>query len=113
MPTEHAGVDGVHRLKLVHVDEEHAAAEYMLQARTGRLQNRLNVLQTLLSLRLGVGCERTGRWFDAGLSRDEHQALEAHARRVGSDRLREIGGLNGYVRHQRMVSVEREPRQGR
>ena len=37
----------------------------------------------------------TGRGIGGALTRDEDQTLEAHAGRVGADRLREVGGVNG------------------
>src|SRR6478672_6812586 len=45
MRAEHPRVDAVHLLELAHVDEKHAAAEHVLQARTCCFENRLDVLQ--------------------------------------------------------------------
>src|SRR6266496_1541575 len=50
MIAEHARVHGVHRLKIAHVDEEHAAAENVLQRGSRRFENRLYVLQALFGL---------------------------------------------------------------
>src|SRR6267378_6132583 len=54
MIAEHARVDAVHLLELAHVDQEHAAAQHVLQARAGRFQDRLHVPETLLGLLLHI-----------------------------------------------------------
>ena len=63
---ERARVDLVHLRELFHVDEEHAAADDVLQAGAGGLENRGDVLQDLFGLRRrrpapGGPCPARGR----------------------------------------------------
>ena len=77
MVAEHAGIDRVHPLKLRHVGQKHAASEHVLQARPGRFENRRDVLQDLLGLRLDVRtCHRARDGVGRPLPRHEHEALE-------------------------------------
>ena len=76
-----ARVDGVHLLEFLHVDQEHAAAQHVLQIGAARLQDRLQVLQALLGLRLDVGAgQLAGRRIGRALPGDEDETFEAHAR---------------------------------
>ena len=72
-------VGAVHVRELAHVDQEHAAAKHVRQARAGRFENRLNVSEALFGLRLDVRRKRARRRIDAALARDEHEPLESHA----------------------------------
>ncbi|MFA6167409.1 MAG: ABC transporter permease [Gemmatimonadaceae bacterium] len=94
---EHSLVHGVHFLELRHVDEEDTAAKHVLQVGAGGLQDRLDVLETLFRLRGGIAGDRARRRILPSLTGDEDEALEAHARRVGADGLRQVWGVHGAV----------------
>ena len=81
MLAEHPRVDRVHLLEFLHVDQEHAAAQYVLQIGSGRLEDRLQVLQALPCLRRDVGAGLLPRCGIGGaLAGDENEFLEADAR---------------------------------
>ena len=96
---EHPLVHGVHCHELRHVDEEDAAAQHMLQVAAGGLQDRLDVPEALLCLLGGVAGDRARRRILSALTGDEDETFEAHARRVGADGLRKVGGVHGAVCH--------------
>ena len=81
MLAEHALIHGVHLLEFLHVDEEHAAAQRVLQVAARRLENGLHVLEALLRLRGGIGADDfSGGRIGRALAGDEDEAFEAHAR---------------------------------
>ena len=102
MLAEHAGVDPVHLLELLHVQKEHAAAQNMLEVRAARLENRAEVLKALLGLCFDVGARQfAGGRVSGTLARDENEAIEGHARRVRANRLGKICRVNGLMCHGR------------
>ena len=103
-----AGVDAVHLLELLHIEQEYAAPEHVLQVRAGRLQDGPHVLQALLGLGLDVGSGGAVPWrIGSALARHENQAIEVHARRVGTDRLGQVGGVNGLAWPAILAGTER------
>jgi len=69
MIAEHARIDAVHLLKFLHVDQEDAAADDVLQIGSTGLQDRLQVLQALRSLGLDVGAgQLSGRGIGGTLT---------------------------------------------
>ena len=52
---------------------------HVLQARSGGLENRRDVLQHLLGLRGDIGAERAGAGLAPGLAGHEHEIAEDHA----------------------------------
>ena len=83
MIAEDARVDRIHLLELGDVQQEHPAAQDVLEIGTGGLQNRADVGQALFGLRRDVGPRKAaGGGIVGALARDEDEALEGHARRV-------------------------------
>ena len=76
MIAEGAGVDAVHLLELLHIEQEYAAPS-TLQVRAGRLQDGPHVLQALLGLGLDVGSGGASRggsvapWPDTKIKRSK------------------------------------------
>src|SRR5687767_13495452 len=80
---EHPLIDPVHALELLHVEQEHAAAQHVLKIRAAGAQDGLDVFQALLGLYFDVGAREHPRCRIGGaLARDEDQTLEIHSGRV-------------------------------
>ena len=82
MVAEHAAIDLVHLRKLADIDQKHAAAQHVLKARARGDEDRLDVLEALLGLRLDVGAREDTRaripapWPDTNTSRSNTVAGE-------------------------------------
>jgi hypothetical protein len=66
MLAEHARVDAVHLLELLHVEQKDATAQHVLKIRAGGAENRAHVLEALRGLRGGIG---TGEFAGLGIGR--------------------------------------------
>ena len=102
MVAEHARVDGVHLLELAHVHQEHAAAQHVLQAGAGGLENRLHVLQALLGLLLDIVGDRAGRGIGAALAGDEDQLSKPMPGEYGPTGAGRLPARTGVVGHSRI-----------
>ena len=102
MVAEYSRIHAVHLSELLHVEQENAAPQDVLKIRAARAENRLHVLETLLGLRGCIGArERAGCRIRRTLARDEDQTLEAHAGRIRTNGLREVGVVNWAMAHLR------------
>ena len=100
MITEHAGIDGVHLLEFLHVDQKDTATDHILQVGSAGLQDRLQVLEALLGLGRDVSAgQLPGRGIGRTLARYENEALETHARRIRAYWFRKVLGVNRFVAH--------------
>jgi predicted permease len=98
MVSEHARVHGVHLRELFHVDEKHAAAQYVLEVGPGGLEDGLNVFQALLGLGFDVAAHQPACcWIAGALAGYEDESVEHHSRRVRTDGLGKICGVDGSV----------------
>ena len=78
---ERSRVDGIHVLKLRHVDEKDAAPEDVLQIGASSAEDRLHVAQALFGLGgCGGADEPTRRRIGPDLSGHEDESVELHAR---------------------------------
>jgi hypothetical protein len=82
MIAEHSRVHAIHAVELAHIDQEHAAAQHVLQARARCGEDGFDVAQALLGLRFDIVRHRAGRRIARALPGDEDQPFESHARRV-------------------------------
>src|SRR5215211_4869570 len=109
--THVARVDGVHRLEVGKVDEEHGRLHDALPAAARRLEDRLQVLAHLLGLLLDPGADDTGAPDLYGyLPGDEDEVAHADRLRIRGTlerRGRALGADDGLLSHRSPLSCGR------
>src|SRR5688572_14760274 len=106
MVTEHARVDAVHLLEVVHVHQEHAAADHFRKARPRGFEDRRHVLQALFRLPFDVLGNELCLGIAARLARDEHEIAGDHRGRIGTNRLWRVRDRH-WLEHRQLLSRKR------